>query len=491
MEDYTGGLRVRKSAAVPAATPWLPASSELRQREAQRRFASTMVAWSRFEIFGDLERTVYKPNDTRYPSEHDVDRILYSDELRRLGQVTQVVAVGEMPLFHTRLTHTLKVQQLSRRIAEYLERHPGCTEAIEAIGGIDVDAAEAAGLAHDLGHPPFGHVGEAALNECCREAGLDGFEGNAQSFRIVTKLARRGEVPEFGLGLGARSLRGILKYPWLRQGDHEDAAKWNVYATEAAEFERVCARAEPGVRSIEAAIMDWADDITYAVHDLEDFIRSGRVPVAKLATSPVELDSFTDRALKRLTAKHTNIDWDEAVRGFSDLIFLCFGQFGTYRGTRDELAQLRSVCAVLIDLYVRQVDVSEVGEPLVIPPGARGEIELFKQLTWHYVIHDPALATLQEGQAVIVRRLYKRLLTWLADAEKGDEIYRIPQRLRDMYAVTEREPGRATYGGNKSRRQARAVADYIASLTETQAVDLYERLTGAGGHSVLDPWLTY
>ena len=133
----------------------------------------------------------------------------------------------------------------------------------------------------------------------------------------------------------------------------------------------------------------------------------------------------------------------------------------------------------------------EVGEPLVIPPGARGEIELFKQLTWHYVIHDPALATLQEGQAVIVRRLYKRLLTWLADAEKGDEIYRIPQRLRDMYAVTEREPGRATYGGNKSRRQARAVADYIASLTETQAVDLYERLTGAGGHSVLDPWLTY
>src|SRR4051812_18032905 len=91
--------------------------------------------------------------DRRGDSEHDCDRILYSDELRRLGGVTQVVAVGEMPLFHTRLTHTLKVQQLARRISEHLLRAPDQVEVIAELGGIDAAAAEAAGLAHDLGHP--------------------------------------------------------------------------------------------------------------------------------------------------------------------------------------------------------------------------------------------------------------------------------------------------------------------------------------------------
>jgi len=119
--------------------------------------------------------------DRRDECEHDCDRILYSDELRRLGEVTQVVAVGEMPLFHTRLTHTLKVQQLARRMAEHLSRKEETREHIEELGGLEPSAAEAAGLAHDLGHPPFGHVGEQALDRLCIDHHLDGFEGNSAS----------------------------------------------------------------------------------------------------------------------------------------------------------------------------------------------------------------------------------------------------------------------------------------------------------------------
>jgi dGTPase len=429
--------------------------------------------------------------DSRSESEHDVDRILYSDELRRLGGVTQVVAVGEMPLFHTRLTHTLKVQQLSRRMAEHLSRDDRNAEVIAELGGLDPSAAEAAGLAHDLGHPPFGHVGEAALNERCAANGLDGFEGNAQTFRIVTTLSRHGEDTPFGLALGDRTLRGVIKYPWLRTREHEEASKWNAYPTEEAAFTRARGDLAAGARSPEAAIMDWADDITYAIHDLEDFIRAGRVPMVALATDDVELAEFTSRAVDRLAKKHEDVDWATVVTNFADVVATEFAQFRNHSGTRDDLARLRSVCSRLINTYVSSIELAAEPEPLVVPATVRGEVELFKQLTWHYVIHDPALATLQEGQSQVVGNLFDTLLAWLRTAEKEEKTFRLPKRLLDLYRLTAEEPGHDAYGGNRDRRRARAVADYIASLTETQALDLNERLTGAGGHSVLDPWLTY
>jgi dGTPase len=143
---------------------------------------------------------------------------MYSDALRRLGGVTQIVPSDERSLFHTRLTHTLKVAQISRRLAQHLLRAEGNEGAITQLGGLDPDVAEAAGFAHDLGHPPFGHVGESALNEKCEQWGLDGFEGNAQTFRILTKLLR-GKVPSRpGLDLPPNVLNAVIKYPWLREG---------------------------------------------------------------------------------------------------------------------------------------------------------------------------------------------------------------------------------------------------------------------------------
>lgn len=431
--------------------------------------------------------------DRRSPAEHDCDRILYSDELRRLGGVTQVVAVGEMPLFHTRLTHTLKVQQLSRRIAQHIDRNPENKELLASIGDVDPDAAEAAGLAHDLGHPPFGHVGEHALNARCEKAGLDGFEGNAQTFRILTKLSRHGADAPFGLEISDRTLRAVIKYPWLRTGDHESKDKWNAYPTEQAVFERVRGDLPTGHRSVEAAIMDWADDITYALHDLEDFIRAGRVPIVALATDPFEFDAFIQPAVARLSVKkkYEDVPWSSVIDRFSDLLELHFAQFSLHTGSSENLAHLRSAFGKLIDQYVSAAKLCAGAEPIGIDPETRGEIELFKQLTWHYVIHEPTLATLQLGHERVVHGLFDRLTGWLSRADKAGETHRLPRRLRDLYVVTTKEPGLEAYSGNPESRRARAVADYIASLTESQAIDLHERLEGVGAHSVLDPWLAY
>lgn len=155
--------------------------------------------------------------DMRTVTEHDVDKIVYSDAFRRLGGVTQVVAVGEHALLHTRLTHTLKVGQLSRRIAQHLRRtYRGRPGAIAAVGGVDISACEAAGLGHDLGHPPFGHIGEEELNRLCSAVG--GFEGNAQTFRIVTKLSRHRDPAHTGMSLSTRTLKRAHQAPMDEAG---------------------------------------------------------------------------------------------------------------------------------------------------------------------------------------------------------------------------------------------------------------------------------
>jgi len=324
--------------------------------------------------------------DHRTETEHDCDRITYSDAFRRLGGVTQVVAVGEMPLFHTRLTHTLKVAQLSRRIAEHVQREEGNSAIIDSIGGIDPNAAEAAGLAHDLGHPPFGHVGEAALNEKCSSHGLDGYEGNAQTFRILAKLARRGKTDSYGLELSPRTLRAVLKYPWLRRGAHAADRKWNAYDTEEHEFRMARQGFSHEGQSIEAAIMDWADDITYAVHDLEDFLRAGRIPLARLREDPVEMVEFTRAATARLAEKNSSFDTRDATEAFKEIFRTFFPALGHYSGADEDLIKLQNLSNLLIKRYVSRISVQPGEVPLNISESIQYEVSMLKQLTWHYVI---------------------------------------------------------------------------------------------------------
>jgi dGTPase len=440
--------------------------------------------------------------DTRTDGEHDTDRILYSDAFRRLAGVTQVVAADEKPLFHNRLTHTLKVAQLSRRTAEHLNRTAvdDSDEAtdrrtiLEKIGGVDAGSAEAAGLAHDLGHPPFGHIAEAVLNDKCAEAGLDGFEGNAQTLRILTKLTSRGKSNPVGLGLSDRTLRAVIKYPWLKK-DNPELNKWGAYPSEADIFKRVRKKIAHKEPSVEAMIMDWADDISYAVHDLEDFFRAGQIPLALLIDSETERLDFAGKASNDLE-RHNTRDFkpDLLAAAIGDLKAL-FPTLRHYRGTAADQRRVQDFSKLLIDRYVSNVRLRNQKRPLMIDEDVRHEVLMLKQLTWQYVINDPALATLQEGQKILIARLFDKLVQWIEVAEKNKELHRLPQRLREWYDLTSREDGcDDAYGDGDDAttlRRARATADYLAFLTEDQAIDLYERVEGLAPHSVLESWLRY
>ena len=176
---------------------------------------------SRDDRFHDNDR----PRDRRTEGQRDRDRVLYASAFRRLGGVTQVAAAGERLVFHNRLTHTLEVAQIARRLAENTVKDQ--PDEVAALGGIDPDVVEASALAHDLGHPPFGHIAERVLDRLVREYGnSDGFEGNPQSFRIVTKLALSPNPPKDTDGRREDSGRGVRELPGRWPGLHW--GRWEV-----------------------------------------------------------------------------------------------------------------------------------------------------------------------------------------------------------------------------------------------------------------------
>jgi dGTPase len=429
---------------------------------------------------GQEERKHRNNVDTGYrkPFERDRDRVLYSSAFRRLAGVTQVAAVSEQRVLHNRLTHSLKVAQLGRRIAQHLwHRQAGLAEEI----GIHPDVVETAGLAHDLGHPPFGHVAEKVLDrKLSAEPGLDGFEGNAQTFRIVTKLARRRET-HVGLDLTRASLRAVLKYPRTRFDDQERAEhwtdrslgdKWGTYASELDDFKWAREGLESHVRCANAVIMDWADDITYATHDIEDYFRARMIPLhdlgrdrealvehgnSRLAKKPgFERHLFAvamNRVLRRLNGNGRTPDWE----------------------TRENRAWLNEVTSENISELVSAARLQD-GQ-VRIDDEAQYTVEALKELTWFYVIDRPSLAMMQEGQKRIIGSLFDQLMVCL---EKDPQHHRNPVMLRELHEDAGPAEGRA--------RCARAVTDYICMLTEGQAVDLHERMSGTTRNSMFGAW---
>lgn len=425
--------------------------------------------------------------DQRNHFQRDRDRILYAGALRRLVGVTQVVSPGEGEVFHNRLTHTLKVAQVARRIAEmFLAKRAEATHA-ENWGGINPDVVEAAALAHDLGHPPFGHIAEDELNSLVSNiVGIDGYEGNAQSFRIITRLAvRRADSPH-GLDLTRATLDATLKYP--RMGA-EGVHKYGAFRDDepAFRFARGLHDDTDHSRCIEAQIMDWADDITYSVHDTEDFYRAGLIPLHLLRASQSERSRFLDAAVSRRKKIHK--PFTQSLDDITDIFKSFCYTIPTrerYSGTRSQRGALAEFTSKTVADYVRGTKLvrppgDKDGEGLDIPEEFLVQVALLKELTWHYVIHNPALAGHQFGQ----RRIIKTLFDIFYEAARNRRWVLFPPHFQE-----EAEEALETQGDFAPPRCARLSADTIASMTDQQALRLYQRLTGLSLGSVLDPIVT-
>lgn len=429
--------------------------------------------------------TSEESEDNRSKFERDRDRILYTSAFQRLAGVTQVASADEGHVFHNRLTHTLEVAQVARRIAERLTRD--YRREVEQIGGLNADVVESCAMAHDLGHPPFGHIAEKELNDLVlkKEPGLDGFEGNAQSFRIVTRLALRSDEND-GLNLTRATLDGILKYPWLKAHGRKPKAavalrifekktrKWGAYRSEADQFlwARELHRRTDDHQSFEAQIMDWADDLTYAVHDVSDFFKAGLIPLDRLAVDSAERARFYQEIF-------ANSSWNDT--GFSDkdlrVAFESLAEFFPFReryaGTKKHRIAIRRFAAGMIGECVKQVQVDPRAGVLYVPPERRKEIVMFKRLTWHYVILNPALTTKQVGQRKIVRELFE---AFHDAAVVRDELDIFPAAYKELIQ-----------NARTTRDRTRLVTDMLAGMTEQQAINIHRKLTGVNLGSVLDP----
>lgn len=465
----------------------------IREPPAEWRELRTERLWAGRE---DADADENEARNRRVPQQRDRDRILYSSALHRLAYITQVTAPELGHTFHNRLGHSLKVAQVGRRNVERLHRliESGdiAGRAAEVVRATDPDAIEAACLAHDLGHPPFGHIAEEVLHGRAKEHVKDGFEGNAQSFRIVTRLAVRNVKP--GLDLTRETLESVLKYPWKRWAKDPHPAgkrekKWGYYEDdkEAFEFARQCwpeeTKSELPQKSLGAEVMDWADDLTYAVHDVDDFFRAGLVPLDRLRDpDDAEIKRFKIRLeeLKDEDAKaFPSYDIDELVETIRETMSND-GPGEPYTHTTSARADLREFGSKLITEFLEAFVISEdpkAGEVrLKIDPAAERKVAALKMLVRVYVIHRPGMAVVQHGQ----RRVVGKLFDCYFKASSSDRDVGNPHLFPP--GVRERLDGHSQDAASRARN----VLDLISGLTETSAIQLHRRLYGVGSGPALD-----
>ena len=417
------------------------------------------------DAYTDADRERHLPdhpsNVRRTPFERDRARVLHSAALRRLAAKTQVVEPGSsdsafgayLDSPRTRLTHSLECAQIGRELGKEL--------------GADPDLMEAARLSHDLGHPPFGHTGEEALALAAASCG--GFEGNAQSFRILVRLEAKALGPggePGGLNLTRAALDAATKYPWTRaEGEARGTAKFGVYADDEPVFAWMRSGAEPGRTCFEAQVMDWSDDVAYSVHDLEDALHAGYlVPKALLSREE-------QTALFELTAARYVPDADSAelAEALARLLALDYWP-GDYDGSFAAQAALKNATSSLIGRFCQAAasatraaaepggtgPLTRYAAQLVVPRETRLECALLKGVTARYVM--------EREDARELRRRQRELVTGLVEG-----LAAAPEALEPAF--------RAWYAdAADDQTRLRVVVDQVASLTDVAAYALGVRL---------------
>jgi dGTPase len=408
--------------------------------------------------------------------ERDRARVLHSAALRRLAAKTQVVRATSADFPRTRLTHSLECAQIGRELGQEI--------------GCDPDLVDAACLAHDIGHSPFGHNGESALNELA--AAIGGFEGNAQTLRLLTRLEPK--VDRAGLNLTRATLDATLKYPWFG----EPGTKFGAYAEDAEVFGWIRQGAPDRRPCLEAQVMDWADDVAYSVHDMEDGFHAGLITFKNLQ-SQTERAEVSRTAIAYCPAGVTEAELTEILEALlaldiwpasydggpatvaalknltSELIgrFCVAAQQATLAAASESAPHPTTATATphpnpALDLASPFSHTSPVGHSftryaadLVVPRRQRLECALLKAITARYVMNRAGVVAAQARE--------RELLTELSYAvERG-----APQTLDPLL-----RPSWDAAGTDAARR--RVVIDQVASLTDTSAIAWHHRLCVPG-----------
>ena len=477
---------------------------------------------------GDCDRQVDGSNSTRfcrhepYRSEfrRDYGRLIHCAAFRRLKGKTQLFPEFESDFFRNRLTHSIEVAQIAKSIAQRLNYE---FKFLQDHGGIDLDLMEVAGLAHDIGHPPFGHNGEEALDECMRPYG--GFEGNAQTLRILSVLEKKktddndgshyGVKPDgtdcrYGLDLCARTLAAVLKYdrqiPRKRPSGKYLGVKKGYYATEADLVRRIKnsilgpGYARKSITTLECSIMDLADDIAYSTYDLEDAFKAKLLtPLEVIAATPDVLDKVAARvsenvpSLGRVDAGDVlsvilyifrrqldDTDTSKLLKRRRKLTLTPFHEFLIRR--HQALARLSKVghtrtsfTADLVGEFVELVDLHPNPDAPALSradlvPAARLTVEILKNFTRQLIIMTPIIKVAAYRGKEIVRALFREL-----SSAEGHEL--LPDDFRSWYQY---------FNGDRAR-QMRVVCDFVAGMTDKYAVEFYARLKSENPATIFRP----
>lgn len=412
----------------------------------------------------DIKRLNESPReDYRSPFQIDRDRVIHSSEFRRLQGKTQVFLPGEYDFYRTRLTHSIEVAQIGRSICNYISKVEN--DLFDDDYFIDPDLVEAACLAHDLGHPPFGHAGERTLHRLMNEYG--GFEGNAQTLRLITEVFYRTEISRRGMNPSRAFLDSVLKYKMIFREmdnpfnhflyDYQKTYLDFVFAGEPFPTELRSEEKLNDFRSIECQIMDWADDTAYAVNDLVDSIAGGFITIAKLV-------SYGNNNAAKFN-KNENIYLEEMIEWIKTSRFKA--KFGSQIGDIITACKIKERSTFMDSKTNRYKYFLEVDKEVF------EKVQFYKNLSVELVFRSPQLHQLEFKGDFMIGKIFKVLEENYINHSTSAKL--VPDFSHNIIRNEQ----------DKIER-ARLVCDYVAGMTDSHAMRNYKRLFDPDYSSLVD-----
>lgn len=454
---------------------------------------------------------ISKGSDTKYRTEYNRDyaRVLHSPAFRRLQGKTQLFPTQESDFFRNRLTHSLEVSQIAKSIAFKLKEENRELD-------IEPDVCEIAGLVHDIGHPPFGHNGEAALDECMRACG--GFEGNAQTIRILTRLEKK-ELPlkgkicnsngsidnRVGLNLTARVIASALKYdnliPTVRR--HSEPLQKGYYNSENSIVEKVksCLVDIPTsdsqkFKTIECSVMDIADDIAYSTYDVEDAFKAGFL-------TPYDMLSVGDDILTIISNKLKRDNINLTVNDCREVLLLIFKdmlepflekQYDAINSDNYNLVVMNSLIdfyrysnriasdgfyrtdftSSMVNSFINgvRIDINHkypILSRVYLDDDTLHKVNVLKHFSYVSLIDSSRLKVAESRGYEIITKMFNKL------CNDGGQVL-LPEDIKQLYKLSDSEEWRK-----------RVICDFIAGMTDRYALEFYGRLFSENPQTIFKP----